>query len=288
VPLVTIAVSSYHEIKRLYEGNSDVSSALAHVAIDAVGVGAGMALGAKGGVTIGSFLGLHGAAIGGFLGGVVGGVAGKLAATFGKEARLRGLIARYQDEVQSAALAFRAEERAASARFFQHARELDSGYRVALQKYAGDLKHARRLQTAALRQCEGAVIVAAWTARGVRSRDVRAALRALRHGDREPLARVVSEAERVGATALLRALRKYIAVLYQFETDLVESVRDYDWIVRDANDAGRYAAADILEELSKKAGEIYNAAETLRNDIERELRKLGKPLPATAALGPGK
>jgi hypothetical protein len=54
-PFVTVAMSSWRELTLLEEGHASFESACAHVITDGIGVGAGMAAGAKAGVIFGSW-----------------------------------------------------------------------------------------------------------------------------------------------------------------------------------------------------------------------------------------
>lgn len=109
IPLVTVAVSSYREVKLLISGSTTLLRASCNVGIDTAGVGTGMFAGAKAGALGGSLFGPPGAAFGGFIGAVAGGIGGKIAATGLRQApfkkakeKFEHASARVEQEMQTA------------------------------------------------------------------------------------------------------------------------------------------------------------------------------------------
>jgi len=80
IPVVTMAVSCWRELKLLDKGHTDILKAVKAVAIDTAGVGIGMAAGAKAGALTGAIAGPVGAAIMGLVGAIAGAFGGRIAA----------------------------------------------------------------------------------------------------------------------------------------------------------------------------------------------------------------
>ena len=96
-PVVTLAFSSYREIKLLIADKTTFERAAAHVGMDVVGVGAGTLAGVKAGAVIGAFFTPAGAAAGALVGGVIGGISGKLASTSMRHVPFRSAVADFED-----------------------------------------------------------------------------------------------------------------------------------------------------------------------------------------------
>ncbi len=93
IPLVTLALSSTRHFTPVFQGTSDIGTAVKYTAADTAGVGFGAAAGAKAGALIGAFGGPPGAAIGTVLGGIVGVMGGRHLAKSFKETALREALA---------------------------------------------------------------------------------------------------------------------------------------------------------------------------------------------------
>jgi hypothetical protein len=97
IPWVTIAFSSVKEAQLLWKGHTNLTRAAKNVAVDALSVGTGTAVGAKSGAVIGTFVapGL-GTVIGVVIGGVFGGVIGRLFANAAKRRPLEAARSEYE------------------------------------------------------------------------------------------------------------------------------------------------------------------------------------------------
>jgi gas vesicle protein len=81
-PVITMAFSSWRELKLLVNEMTTIERAIKNVAMDVVGVGGGAWAGSKGLALVGAFIGGPvGAAIGGVVGGILGGISGKMLST---------------------------------------------------------------------------------------------------------------------------------------------------------------------------------------------------------------
>jgi hypothetical protein len=279
-PIVTVAVSSYKEIMLLYRGNTEFGTALGHIVVDALGVGVGMAGGAKAGVLIGARAGLHGAAIGGFIGSVVGGVAGKIAASFAKEATLRRLCKVYRAKVSIAALMFQDYETRSRNHFL-------SSVVYAEKKTSRELGQLRKKSDGAKATCKLALSLAdrkliAASKRspiGTRS-DLASALTSFREGRAEAFIAFVRTVIDNGDEAMVRAVEQYILLNRHVQSELLESLIKHDGLLRSTDLSLKDLAASVLEDLAQKARELFSECNPLRSQIEYELRRLGKPVPA--------
>jgi microcompartment protein CcmK/EutM len=79
IPYITLAFSSWRELKLLVNGMTTFQRATKHVAMDVIGVGGGAWVGAKGGALAGAVAGPWGAAIGACVGAILGAISGKAA-----------------------------------------------------------------------------------------------------------------------------------------------------------------------------------------------------------------
>jgi hypothetical protein len=99
LPLVTMALASARNFSPVFEGHSDVGTALKHTAADTAGGGFGAAGGAKAGAMLGAFAGPLGAAAGAILGGLGGAIGGKWIAKNFKERNLREAVSTFDQRV---------------------------------------------------------------------------------------------------------------------------------------------------------------------------------------------
>ncbi len=237
--------------------------------------------GANAGAAVGSAVGgMHIAAVGGFAGGVIGGIAGKVTAKFAKEAYLRKLCKRYRKRVTVASITYQSAERNRRVEFIQFSRRLDGALARTRSAYAKDYLKGQRARENAVQACKQQMLGAARRARAVGADGLRLAIEDLRNGDNAAFVSIVGEAQRSGDARLANALGLYIALHQQFEGVLVENVAAYDKITREFDAAGKAKAASVLEDLARRAKDLFGECESLRDEIEKELRKLGKPLPA--------
>ena len=80
VPIITLALSSFREVKLLYKHNTDIVSSAKNIGLDIAGTGGGALVGAKVGAGIGTLFGPGiGTAIGAGVGAVIGAFGGRYA-----------------------------------------------------------------------------------------------------------------------------------------------------------------------------------------------------------------
>lgn len=98
IPLITLALSSYHQIKLLKQHDTDTSNALKNIGLDVAGTGAGGAAGAATGAAIGSaIVPVIGTALGAIVGGIVGAMGGRAASNSIREKPFRDALRAYQE-----------------------------------------------------------------------------------------------------------------------------------------------------------------------------------------------
>jgi hypothetical protein len=299
-PFITVAMSSWRELKLLEEGHATFESACAHVITDGIGVGAGMAAGAQTGVMLGGLVGPHGMALGGLLGGFVGAIAGKIGATFLKEAKFNRLYERYK-----------AESARAHAAFVVERRQMQQQMIAALQAWATDLKRERRTYKRAIeprrRFLNGArraavarlTLQVRWVALWNRTYR-RALLTAIKNSPdyciASELAPIVEEMAKGGvgaANGIKRRLEDLIAV---FETcrRLLETERfDYGRLIAHYEVESRKEAACLLERLEAVWTRLFAQVRKMEPELKLEARRVGKQIAKPArreqlALPPGR
>lgn len=101
-PIITLAFSSYRQIKLLCQERIEITTAAARVAMDVTGVGVLMFAGAKAGALVGSVVGPLGSAFLGFLGGIAGAVSGKVLSTSIQNAPFHEARVAYEKTVDAA------------------------------------------------------------------------------------------------------------------------------------------------------------------------------------------
>ena len=101
IPYITIAVSSFREIKLISKGHTDFMRAAKNIATDAATVGGGGLAGMKLGALIGSIGGPLGAVIGGAAGGIAGAIGGRVVGNKIKHAPLEDAKNKYETAYQS-------------------------------------------------------------------------------------------------------------------------------------------------------------------------------------------
>ena len=103
IPLITLALSSYREIKLLRNHDTDTSNALKNVGLDVAGTGGGGAAGAMAGAALGSaIVPVIGTAVGAIAGGILGAIGGRKASNAVKEKPFRDALQAYE-EIQNRA-----------------------------------------------------------------------------------------------------------------------------------------------------------------------------------------
>ena len=98
IPLITLALSSYREIKLLKNHDTDTSNALKNIGLDVAGTGGGGAAGAMAGAALGStIVPVIGTAIGAIAGGILGAIGGRKASNAVKEKPFRDALQAYEE-----------------------------------------------------------------------------------------------------------------------------------------------------------------------------------------------
>ena len=98
IPLITLALSSYREIKLLKNHDTDTSNALKNIGLDVAGTGGGGAAGAMAGAALGStIVPVIGTAIGAIAGGILGAIGGRKASNAVKEKPFRDTLQAYEE-----------------------------------------------------------------------------------------------------------------------------------------------------------------------------------------------
>ncbi len=101
-PYITLAFSTWREVKLLNQGDTTIHRALKNVGMDVAGVGTGATAGVQLGTLLGSAAGPPGAAVGALLGGIVGGISGKLVSTGFRHAPFKQAREHYEATVAEA------------------------------------------------------------------------------------------------------------------------------------------------------------------------------------------
>jgi hypothetical protein len=285
LPFITVAMSSWRELKLLEEGHASFESACAHVITDGIGVGAGMAAGAHTGVMVGGLAGPHGMALGGLLGGFVGAIAGKLGATFMKEAKFKRLLEQYKAESARAQATFIVERRQAQQEMIAALKAWASGlkrerhtYKLALRARRHFLSGARRAVLERLR------LHVRWVALSNRTYR-RALLHAISsstdYGIANDVAPIVEEMAKDGirgADVLKRRLEDVIAI---FETSrrFLETERfEYGRLIAQYDVESRKEAARLLERLEAVWKKLFAQVQQIEAELEVEARRVGKQI----------
>lgn len=102
IPVVSLIMSSYREVKLHNQNKTDLGSSVKNVGLDVAGVGGGGFAGALIGAFVGAIGGSAGAAVGGLIGGVVGAVVGKLGSNAVKEIAMKEAFNDYKCKVNEA------------------------------------------------------------------------------------------------------------------------------------------------------------------------------------------
>lgn len=101
-PVITMAFSSYREIKLLLNEKTTFDRALIHVGMDVAGVGVGAMAGGKLGALVGSIIPGPGTVVGGILGSILGGIAGKVSSTGVRRMPFHNARKEYNEAIESA------------------------------------------------------------------------------------------------------------------------------------------------------------------------------------------
>jgi hypothetical protein len=281
IPVITVGITSYQELSRLTQGHTTFDTALAHVGLDAAGVGIGLAGGAKAGTIIGMRFGLHGAAIGGAIGGLIGGIGGKLSAAFVKERHLRELVVKYRGEVAIASQQFSFAEQRAAADFRRDLRRTDRLVKRDRQAYAKQVRQQHREAISALTASRRRL-------KRVLKRRTETSLPGLSHAvalldrDDRTFVAVVIECGTVNGDAdLLQSARSYLALLLHAESLLSMEMDQYTYTMINHDAQIRKKGVDVLDGLAARAARLFARCNRLKAEIETEMQKLGKKMPAS-------
>ncbi|GEL07625.1 hypothetical protein [Salisediminibacterium halotolerans] len=100
IPVVSLIMSSYREVKLHSQNKTDFGSSMKNVGLDAAGVGGGGYAGAQTGAVIGAVGGPAGAVVGGVVVGIVGAVGGKVGTNIVKEKSMKEAFYDYENTVK--------------------------------------------------------------------------------------------------------------------------------------------------------------------------------------------
>ncbi|WP_322526849.1 hypothetical protein [Marinococcus luteus] len=115
IPVVSLIISTYREVKLHNQNKTDLGASVKNVGLDVAGVGVGGFAGALIGAFIGGFGGSFGFMVGGLIGGIVGAVVGKSGSNAVKEIAMKEAFHDYECKVNKAQyLLAREQEKAQS------------------------------------------------------------------------------------------------------------------------------------------------------------------------------
>ncbi len=102
LPFITLALSSYREVKLLKNSDTDTTNAVKNIGLDLAGTGGGAAAGAAVGAAAGSIVPVIGTTIGAIVGGIAGAIGGRKATNAIKEQPFQDAHQAYQNTMSEA------------------------------------------------------------------------------------------------------------------------------------------------------------------------------------------
>ena len=97
IPFITLALSSYREVKLLKNSDTDTTNAVKNIGLDLAGTGGGAAAGAAAGAAIGSIVPVVGTAVGAISGSIAGAIVGRKATNTIKEKPFQNALQAYKN-----------------------------------------------------------------------------------------------------------------------------------------------------------------------------------------------
>lgn len=221
VPIITLALSSFREVRLLSENKTNASNAAKNVLLDTTGTGGGGMGGALAGAEIGSLFGDEGEAIGALLGAIGGAIGGRRASDWVKHRPLRRAEEAYKEESAKANDNVKRIHRRAVKNFARAQEKQQAGLKATMQQQRD------RLQTTIEQQQRGYQIEVEQAHRLKRT-----ALRDLNHGFRRAQVRAARRVRKCLIPFRLigtwqPVVREYKATTKRLEADLDEFIAQH-------------------------------------------------------------